>query len=141
MISAKRYVFVSIGKRRIEKVVDFVPLGIGNIINLGFGDLQSDGTIDDTANSNNGDIVKVLATVVEILRLFTNLYPTAEIYFEGSTKDRTKPYNRIIKTYFHNFRKEFAIAGVLNKDNDIKITPYDLNDDHEYLAFIIKRKS
>lgn len=64
-----RYVFVSDGKKKIQKIVDFVPLRQGNIINLGFGDLSPDGSIDDKANSNNGDIIKVLATVIDILKI------------------------------------------------------------------------
>jgi len=94
----KRYIFISTGKKSIEKVVDFVPLGPGNIMNLAFGDLLPDGTIDDQVNSNNGDIIKVLATVIDILRHFTIQYPKAEIYFEGSTEERTKLYGRIIRT-------------------------------------------
>jgi hypothetical protein len=35
---------------------------------MGFGDRLPDGSIDDTANSNNGDIVKVLATVIAVLK-------------------------------------------------------------------------
>jgi hypothetical protein len=64
---SERYTFTSIGKKRIEKVVDFVPLGLKNIVNLGFGDLLPDGSVDDTVNSNNGDMAKVLATVIDIL--------------------------------------------------------------------------
>jgi hypothetical protein len=96
-IQPRRYVFISVGKTTIEKVVDFVPLGMGNIVNIGFGDLLSDGCIDDKVNSNNGDIIKVLATVVDILRHFTTKYPQAEIYFQGSTENRTKLYSRILR--------------------------------------------
>ncbi len=56
-----RYSFVSKGRKgAIEKVVEFSPTSEKNILNLGFGDLLSDGTLDDTANTNNGDIVKCL---------------------------------------------------------------------------------
>jgi hypothetical protein len=33
--SSRRYVFISVGKKRIEKVVDFVPLKAKNIMNPG----------------------------------------------------------------------------------------------------------
>ena len=59
---SSQYTFISIGKKRILKAVDFSHTGIRNIVNLGFGDLLDDGTIDYKANSNNGDIVKVLST-------------------------------------------------------------------------------
>jgi len=76
-IQTSRYTFVSIGKKRIEKVVDFIPLKPKNFLNLGFGDLLPNGSIDYSVNSNNGDIIKVLATVVDILRDFTGEYPEA----------------------------------------------------------------
>jgi len=74
-LQSRRYLFISDGKKRIAKVVDFIPLGIGNIVNIGFGDLLPDGSMDDKVNSNNGDIIKVLATVVDILRHFTTQNP------------------------------------------------------------------
>ena len=138
-LKPKRYLFVSDGKKRIAKVVDFFPLGIGNILNMGFGDLLPDGSLDDKANSNNGDIVKVLATVIDILRHFTELNPNAEIYFQGSTKERTKLYTRIVKMYYSTFSKEFAIAGVINTLSNINVIPYDPQVDNEYLGFLIKR--
>src|ERR1700748_1610973 len=91
-IHSTRYVFTSDGVRKIRKVVGFTPLGIGNIINMGFGDQLPDGTIDDQADSNNGDITKVLATVIDIIKHFTTRHPKAVIYFRGSTPDRTKLY-------------------------------------------------
>lgn len=84
-----RYVFVSDGKKKIQKIVDFIPIGKGNIVNVGFGDVLPDGSMDDKANSNNGDIIKVLATVVDILRDFTSLYPHSNVFFTGSTDERT----------------------------------------------------
>ena len=44
-LESKRYIFISVGKKRIAKVVDFVSLGMGNIFNLGFGDLLPDGSM------------------------------------------------------------------------------------------------
>lgn len=62
-----RYIFTSIGKVRIEKVVEFSHTSIADLYNVGFGDLLPDGSIDDLANTNNGDIIKVLATVVQTI--------------------------------------------------------------------------
>jgi len=80
-----RYTFTSTGKKKINKAVDFTHTGIRNIVNLGFGDLLPDGAIDDRSNSNNGDVVKVLATTVEIIIDFTTKFPDTEIFFTGST--------------------------------------------------------
>src|SRR5258708_3102343 len=138
-LRSTRYLFISLGKKRIEKAVDFIPLGFGNIVNLGFGDLLPDGCIDDRANSNNGDIARVLATVVDILRHFTAHYPKAEIYFRGSTDERTRLYHRIVKAYYAHFSKEFAIGGVLYIEGENHVYPYDPSGKMEYYAFLIKR--
>jgi hypothetical protein len=134
-----RYGFVSDGKRKIQKIVDFIPIDKGNIVSLGFGDLLTDGSIDDKANSNNGDIIKVLATVVVILKDFTSLYPLSQVFFVGNTDERTKLYNRILKVYHAEFSKEFAILGALMIQGRIHYTPYEPESNKEYLAFIIKR--
>src|SRR5260370_38780359 len=91
------YTFTSVGRSRIEKMVEFANGGIENVYNLAFGDLQPNGTIDDASNSNNGDIVKVLVTVISILKDFTEKNPKAYVAFTGSRDDRIKLYRRILR--------------------------------------------
>ena len=79
------YVFISSGKRDIIKAVEFTPITINNVYNLGFGDLLPNREIDYKANSNNEDIIKVFATVIDILQEFTKMNPSFIIQFEGST--------------------------------------------------------
>ena len=136
---SRRYLFVSLGKKRIEKVVDFVPLKEKNLMNFGFGDLLPDGSIDDKANSNNGDILKVMATVVDILKHFTSNHPQIVIYFAGSTDERTALYARILKTYYTVFTREFSIFGIIGTEKKSKAIPFDPQANLEYLAFLIKR--
>jgi hypothetical protein len=61
---------------------------VKNILNLGFGDLLPDGSVNDTSNSINGDIVKVLATIISIIEDFTTEYPDIKVVFAGSTVRR-----------------------------------------------------
>jgi len=122
---SERYIFTSIGKKSIEKVIDFVPIGVKNIMNLGFGDLLPDGSVDDTANSNNGDIVKILATIIAIIKNFTTEYPHVEIFFAGSTIERTKLYTRILRTYYSTFSKEFTISAITGSENNNKRIAFD----------------
>lgn len=136
---SRRYVFISEGKKRIEKVVDFAPIGIKNVMNIAFGDLLPDGSVDDRANSNNGDILKVLATVVKILKVFTTRHPKVGILFTGSTDERTKLYTRILKTYYMAFCKEFIIYAIVGTEKDNKTIPFDPRENLQYLAFLIKR--
>jgi hypothetical protein len=132
-------IIVSTGKQRIKKVVDFVPLRAQNYMNLGFGDLLPDNTIDYNANSNNGDIIKVLATIIDILKHFTARHPEVNVFFAGSTDERTKLYARILRTYHAIFSKEFSISGVIGTEEDNKTILFDPQSDLENLAFIIKR--
>jgi hypothetical protein len=131
--------FLSIGKKRIEKIVDFVPFGVGNLINMGFGDMSPDGYVDDKANSIDGDIVKVMATVIEILKHFTGQYPLVKIYIEGSTKERTKMYDRIIRTYYPIFSKDFEIGCIKEFTDEIQVVPFDQYANNDCIAFLIKR--
>lgn len=78
------------------------------------GDMLPDGSVDDKSISNNGDIVKVLATVVSILRNFIDENPQAYIAFTGSTNERTKLYGRILSTYYYTLSKEFKIMAFVN---------------------------
>ena len=88
-------------------------------MNLGFGDLLPDGSIDDRIVSNNGDIKKVLATIVVIVKHFTSLHPQVIVHFSGSTDERTKLYTRILVMYHASFKKEFEIYGIIGTENKL----------------------
>lgn len=134
-----RYTFTSKGKRNIKKVVEFTSTSIENTYNMGFGDLKPDSSVDDISNSNNGDIIKVLSTVIHIIKEFTGIYPHIKIVFTGSTKDRTLLYNRILKMNYYEFSKNFIITGLVKTGNVYKEVIFDPSDEIEYLAFFIKR--
>jgi hypothetical protein len=120
-------------------VVEFVPLKAKNIVNLGFGDLLPDGSFDDKANSNNGDMLKVLATVVYILKHYTSQHPEIMVFFTGSTNDRTRLYTRIIRVYYSIFAKEFVVYGIIGTDIENETILFNKEAEHEYVAFLIKR--
>jgi hypothetical protein len=136
---ASWYTFTSTGKRSIAKQVVFTYTGIRNIVNMGFGDLLPDGSIDDRANSNNGDIVKVLATIVRILIDSTEKFPHTEIFFAGSTQERTRLYTRILGTYYTDFNKEFNINGLLKKGHEYIEVESTLGSGLKFMGFIVKR--
>jgi uncharacterized protein DUF6934 len=138
-VEPTRYKFFSVGRNRIEKIVDFVPLKVKNVMNLGFGDLSPDGSIDDRVASNNGDIGKVLATIVMILKHFTALQPHIIIYFSGSTVERTRLYTRVLKMYYSAFSKEFMIYGIVGTKQNGQRLPFDPCAQVDYFAFLIKR--
>jgi hypothetical protein len=135
-----RYTFLSAGRRPVEKIVEFTPLDFKNLYNLGFGDLKADGKIDDKVNSNNGDIIKVLATVIHIVQDFTETNSGAKIAFKGSTRERTVLYQRIIKTYLTTFKKDFLITALEGPVSQPRETLFDPQYKGTYLAFFVKRK-
>jgi len=134
-----RYTFTSVGRKRIEKVVDFADLGMENVFSLAFGDLLPDGSINDIANSNNGDLIKVLSTVISIMRDFTTKNPQAQITFTGSTSERTKLYARILRSQYLNFSREFVISGFVKSGDEYKEVQFDPKATLNYVVFLIKR--
>lgn len=136
-----RYTFVSKGRNgAIVKAVEFTPTSNKLILNMGFGDIKPDGSIDDEANSNNNDIVKVMATITAIIKDFTNQYPAYKIVFTGSTQVRTVLYQRILKNYYAKFSKEFTITALEQtaKDKYLEV-PFETELNKNYVAFFIKR--
>ncbi|TDX00627.1 DUF6934 family protein [Dinghuibacter silviterrae] len=134
-----RYTFTSTGRRKIVKVVDFTYTGTRQIVTIGFGDLRSDGSVDDEANSNNGDIRKVLSTVIQILLDFASINKDAEIFFTGSTPERTRLYIRILKSYYPLFNRQFNINVLVNRGSDYIEQPFRPDAPGQIEAFFIKR--
>lgn len=126
--------FLSIGKSGIIlKMVEIVEIQDG-IYNLGFGDYNfATESVDDKANSNNGDIEKVLATIFGIMIDFLERNPTKTIFFAGSTPVRTQVYQRIINIYFDEFSTVLAIQGNVNGQYE----PFQKN--RQYESFLVKK--
>ncbi len=89
------YEFDSIGPRgTIRKIVRYSLRFSSNnqpFYNLGFGDLDEEKQqINDSINSGNGDMEKILATVANTVVDFTGKYPEMPVYVEGSTPSRIR---------------------------------------------------
>lgn len=141
LTAATRYIFISEGKQNIEKAVEFTQLKISTTYNIAFGDTLPDGSIDDMANSNNDDIVKVLATVVKIMEDFLDRFPESTVFFAGSTQERTMLYRRIIKTYYSLFKEKFEIDGVIISEEELRQVAFEPTKNINYNAFLIGRIS
>ena len=136
---AYRYTFVSLGNERIEKIAIFSSTSIENFYNFGFGDLTPDGSMDHSIRSNNGDLINVLATVIEILKAFLAEHPSATAFFVGSTPTRTALYRRILKTYYQTFSNDFIISAFIGNENNLQETLFDPTSNQEYLGFLVKK--
>ena len=123
------YIFESIGQNgSIIKVVMFTEMRHG-LYNLGFGDYDSKtNQVDDKIVSDNGNMIKVIATVVGIALTFLSENPMTYLYIEGSTPLRTQFYNRIINRNYDNLIAFYEIYGFKNDgipEAFQKNTPYE----------------
>jgi hypothetical protein len=128
--------FVSEGpKGKVEKKIVYTKLSNPDIYGLGFGDKILPGAdIDDLNITNNGDMKKILATVASTLLVFTDWFPCASIFAEGSTKARNRLYRMAISNNYDLIRADFEIFGRINK----KWQRFERNK--EYEAFLARRK-
>ena len=99
--------FTSVGKKDISKVVAFQKMEQADVYNLAMGDLVGSKSFSDTEISNNGDVRKVLTTVVNIVQIYTKKYPERSVFIQGNTEVKTNTYQRIIRMYYSVFCDEF----------------------------------
>jgi len=129
--------FVSEGKCKVIKGIDFQKMHLPNLYNLVLGDKNPDtGELDDMVVTNNGDTEKVLATVAAAVYDFTEIYPEAWISASGSTKARSRLYRMGINKYFDVAQENFDIMG---KHQNGRMELY--QKDKDYHAFVVHRKN
>ena len=130
--------FTSVGpKGSIRKRILFDETETKGIFNLALGDVNTEtDDFDDSVVSNNNDSQKVLATVASAVYLFSQKYPTAVIFAEGSNAVRTRLYRIGISNNLEELTEQFDVFGFLDT---IGWGIYEKNKD--YSAFFIKRKN
>ncbi len=134
--SFSKFEFHSEGpKGRVKKQVIFKAFNEApNVFNLGFGDVDLNGEVNDTIVTNNNDSQKVLATVALTVYKFFEKHPDCFIYATGSTKERTRLYRMGISTNLDDILIDFDVYGYIN--DAWRIFEKGVN----YEAFLIKRK-
>ncbi len=96
----------------IKKVVEYTETSTENVYNLGFGDFdEATNSIDDLSITNNGDSLKVLATVASTVYAFMEKYPDAWIFATGSTVVRTRLYRMGIMNNLVEISEDFVVFG------------------------------
>ncbi|CAG5069830.1 hypothetical protein DYBT9623_02567 [Dyadobacter sp. CECT 9623] len=109
---AKRFYFESVGKRGcFQKQIAFVPIGRTSY-NLAL--LDYDPNISDYSDlpvTDNGDMERVMATVINAIYEFFEMNPVATIYFAGNTPAKTRLYQAVINNCLDMGSKEFVIYG------------------------------
>ncbi len=128
------YIFESIGKNgSIYKIIIFTEVQRG-VFNFGFGDYDPKTyRIDDKNVSDNGDMVKVLATVIGVMFSFLSENPFVSIAIKGSTPLRTQLYHRIIGNYHDELKDSYEIFGFTK--NTYKI----FQKNKSYESFLIRK--
>jgi hypothetical protein len=131
------YEFTSEGlKGLIKKIVEFTETGTENVYNLGFADYdENTKTTSDISVTNNGDSLKVLATVASTVYAFTQKNPKAWILATGSTKVRTRLYRMGITNNLAEISEDFKVFG-LNNNGEWDI--FVIGEDYE--AFLLTKK-
>lgn len=129
--------FLSVSpEKTIQKIVYFVPVSPkSQIYNLALVDLLPDGSYCDMAITNNHDLEKVMGTVFKCVEAFFLHYPTAEIYFTGSTLSRTRLYRIILSRELSKLVKNYEIYG----SNDSCTEAFEPNKN--YISFTVKLKN
>jgi hypothetical protein len=94
----------------VKKVVEYQKTSDENVYNLAFGDYDEVAKgIDDLSVTNNGDSLKVLATVASTVYAFTDKHPKVMIIATGSTAVRTRLYRMGITNNLEEISQDFAI--------------------------------
>ncbi len=136
------FTFISQGKHgSLTKLVSFDAIDDqGKIFNLALGTITSDGQIDFTTTTNNGDRNKVLATVAEIVRIFLDNNTEKSVYLTGSDERRTVLYHRAIAYAYIELIQSFNIYGQTSPEiEDKNFDPFDSTI--TYYGFLIKNKN
>jgi hypothetical protein len=118
-------------------MVEYSETGTENIYNLAFGDYNFETKkIDDLSITNNGDSLKVLATVASTVYAFTEKYPQAWIFATGSTSVRTRLYRMGITNNLAEINEDFKVYGLTINENIWE--EFVIGEDYE--AFLITKK-
>lgn len=131
------YSFISEGKNgQVLKAVVFAEIEplIYNLALLDYNHENDEWS--DSVSTNNGDIVKIMATVVAIIDEFLELNKNVQVHFEGNTNTRNNLYNRIIKNNFEHLSELYKI--IAKEDEFSKPEEYNLGK--KYKAFYICKK-
>lgn len=132
------FFFTSVGNHgEIIKAVYFnqiiseeIPQTGEEVYNLSFGDLRKADHrmfFDHSSRSNNGDMMKVLATIVKIATDFMAKNKNAIVSFSGFVEEngyrlgknqRNMLYQRIIDSNWHDLNTTFRLWGVCGEKRE-----------------------
>lgn len=132
---AYRFNFNSVGpKGIIPKTIIYSHTDLPNYYNLALGDVKPDGSLDVFSKSNNDDMEKILATVIQTLMVFLAYHPEGNVFFTGSTPTRTRLYQIVLNKEIDKVDSTLKVLG-LYEDN---LEPFEPNKNYE--GFVVSKK-
>ena len=134
--SLLEFQFFSVGpKGKIKKGILFKPFENNKkVFNIGFGDVDENGNINDLIATGNQDSEKVLATVVLTIFKFFEKYPDCYVYATGSTHSRTRLYQMGINKNLKEISQLFDVYGFTNNSWET------FSGLKKYDAFLVRQK-
>jgi hypothetical protein len=130
------YFFESNGEKAVNKAIVFMPISNSSkMVELVFGDIKNDNSIDFYSASENNDLIDIISTVIESLKIYLTKFPDMTVYFRGSTPSRTRLYRAAIAKNLDTNELIYDIFGIL--ENQQAET---FNKNHTYIGYIIRKK-
>ena len=133
------YSFISKGKKDQLITVEFVAAVVPDIFHLAFGFHLSAGQGNELAETANGDWLKVMITIMDIVEVFMIEYPGALVVFYGETHVQVERYMRMLKTHALLFNPAFCVY-VLPHGRPDGVFTFDTVPYRENILFVIKAK-
>lgn len=131
-----RYEFFSTSTEKVvKKVVLFTETSASMVYNLALLDELENGELSDVSETNNNDLVMVMATVIQIVEEFLKIKPEYFVIFKGSVERRQRLYRIIISRELLKIQKKFDIFGGISEDSIVNFEP-----NKEYDFYIIRQK-
>jgi hypothetical protein len=122
----------SFGKNPVLKVIRYVMFHKhgASYYNLGFGDYDpGNNQLSDTTISDNGDMRKILATVVSTLKIFFAENPDEIVHIDGSDHIRRAYYHKLIVDYSDLIETFYVVKG----RSLGKIEPFQKGKSYEFI--------
>ncbi len=98
----------------VEKEVRYTATFLPDMYSLALLDVLPDGTVSDVSRPRQGDVEKVLATVIQTIHTFLATRPTATVAFAGSADARTRLYQIATVRELSKVESMFVLQGYLN---------------------------
>jgi len=147
-----KYFFLSEGKEEVLKAVHYMysnKLNDTRVYNLGFGDYTiDDDKFDDKVNTANGDVYKVLNTVLFTIPRFFEKFPDSCLAVQGSDSNpdfyvnckptctkgcidickkqdgRINAYNNFVNKNYDKLSKEYIFYGGIKTNEGVAVEEF-----------------